>query len=206
MFIKLTPNKCFLASLVAQLVKNLLAVRETPVQLGLPRWHSDKESACWRRSRRRCGFDHWVGKIPWSRKWCVSHPVCGISVTVAQTKWRRAWQPTPLFLPGKFQGWRSLAGYSPWGRKRVRHDWAHMYQSSSWAGEMPCRRDRLPTGVFLSFRGGSDGKESTCNAGDLGSIPGPVFLLGESPWQWSLAGYSPRSGKELDMTEWLSTA
>ena len=184
MFIKLTPNKCFLASLVAQLVKNLLAVRETPVQLGLPRWHSDKESACWRRSHRRCGFDHWVGKIPWSRKW----------------------QPTPLFLPGKFHGWRSLAGYSPWGRKRVRNDWAHMYQSSSWAGEMPWRRDRLPTGVLLSFRGGSDGKESTCNAGDLGSITGPVFLLGESPWQRSLAGYSPQSSKELDMTEWLSTA
>ena len=37
--------------------------------------------------------------------------------------WRRKWQPTPVFLPGKFHGWRSLVGYSPWGR-RVRHDWA----------------------------------------------------------------------------------
>ena len=26
-------------------------------------------------------------------------------------------QPTPVFLPGKFHGWRSLAGYSPWGCK-----------------------------------------------------------------------------------------
>ena len=34
------------------------------------------------------------------------------------------------------------------------------------------RRDRLPTPVFMGFPGGSDGKESTCNAGDLGSIPG----------------------------------
>ena len=47
----------------------------------------------------------------------------------------------------------------------------------------------------MGFPGGSDGKESTCNAGDLGSIPGlgrspggghdtptPVFLPGESPW------------------------
>ena len=33
------------------------------------------------------------------------------------------------------------------------------------------RRDRLPTPVFLGFPGGSDGKESTCNAEDLGSIP-----------------------------------
>ena len=34
------------------------------------------------------------------------------------------------------------------------------------------RRDRLPTPVFGGFPGGSDGKESTCNAGDLGLIPG----------------------------------
>ena len=31
--------------------------------------------------------------------------------------WRREWQPTPVFLPGKFQGQRSLVGYSTWGRK-----------------------------------------------------------------------------------------
>ena len=31
--------------------------------------------------------------------------------------WRRSWQPTPVFLPGEFHGWRSLVGYSPWGRK-----------------------------------------------------------------------------------------
>ena len=31
--------------------------------------------------------------------------------------WRRAWQPTPAFLPGEFHGQRSLAGYSPWGHK-----------------------------------------------------------------------------------------
>ena len=28
--------------------------------------------------------------------------------------WRRKWQPTPVFLPGKFHGQKSLAGYSPW--------------------------------------------------------------------------------------------
>ena len=31
--------------------------------------------------------------------------------------WRRKWQPTPVLLPGKFHGWRSLVGYSPWGHK-----------------------------------------------------------------------------------------
>ena len=31
--------------------------------------------------------------------------------------WRRKWQPTPVFLPGKSQGQRSLGGCSPWGHK-----------------------------------------------------------------------------------------
>ena len=47
----------------------------------------------------------------------------------------------------------------------------------SWVGRILWRRDRLPTPVFLGFPGGSAGKESTCNVGDLGSIPG----LGRSP-------------------------
>ena len=39
------------------------------------------------------------------------------------------------------------------------------------------RSDRLPTSVFLGFPGGTDGKESTCNVGDLGLI----LELGRSP-------------------------
>ena len=63
------------------------------------------------------------------------------------------------------------------------------------------------------FPGGSDGKESACNIGDLGLIPesgrapwgrewlpAPVFWLGECYGQRSLAGYSPWGGKESDMT------
>ena len=65
-------------------------------------WLSGKESTCQCKRLRRHGFDLWVGKIPWRRKW----------------------QPTPVFLPGKFHGHRSLTGYSPYGR-RVRHDEAH---------------------------------------------------------------------------------
>ena len=38
--------------------------------------------------------------------------------------WRRKWQPTPVFLPRKSHGQRSLAGYSPWGYKRVRYNLA----------------------------------------------------------------------------------
>ena len=51
-----------------------------------------KESAC---IAKNPGFDLWFGKIPW----------------------RREWQPTPVFLPGKSHGQRILVGYSPWGHK-----------------------------------------------------------------------------------------
>ena len=36
---------------------------------------------------------------------------------IADLYWRRKWQPTPVFLPGKSHGWRKLVGNSPWGRK-----------------------------------------------------------------------------------------
>ena len=67
--------------------------------------------------------------------------------------------------------------------------------------------------LVYSFPRGLDSKESACNAGDPGSIPGsrtspgegrqpiPVFLPGGFHRQRSLAGYSPWGHKELDMTE-----
>ena len=62
---------------------------------GFPGGASGKEPTCQWRRPKRCRFDPWVRKIPWSRKW----------------------QPTPVFLPGKFHGQRSLTGYNPWGCK-----------------------------------------------------------------------------------------
>ena len=61
---------------------------------------------------KRPEFDPWVRKIPW----------------------RREWQPTPEFLPGEFYGYRSLADYSPWDRKRVWHAWEtkHVALQTSW--------------------------------------------------------------------------
>ena len=50
-------------------------------------------------------------------------------------------------------------------------------QFDSWVGKIPCRRDRLPTPVFLGFPGGSGSKESPCDARVLDSILG----LGRSP-------------------------
>ena len=60
---------------------------------GFPRSSNGKESAC----SGRPGFNPWVGKI----------------------HWRRKWQPTPVFLLGESHVQRSLAGYSPWGRKEL---------------------------------------------------------------------------------------
>ena len=46
----------------------------------------------------------------------------GSTPGLGRFSWKRKWQPTPVFLPGKSHGQRSLAGYSPWGWKRVGHD------------------------------------------------------------------------------------
>ena len=43
---------------------------------------------------------------------------------VGKIPWRMKWQPTPVFLPGKSQGQRSLAGYSPWIHSQTRLDFA----------------------------------------------------------------------------------
>ena len=63
--------------------------------MGFPHGPVGKNSTSQYRRHKRHGFTPRVGKIPRSRKW----------------------QPTPLFLPGKFHGNMNLAGYSPWGLK-----------------------------------------------------------------------------------------
>ena len=44
---------------------------------------------------------------------------CRFDPRVRKIPWRRKWQPTAVFLPGKFHGQRSLVGYSPWGHKEL---------------------------------------------------------------------------------------
>ena len=51
--------------------------------------------------------------------------------------------------------------------------------TKNWVGKIPWRRHRLPTPVFSGFPCGSAGKKSTCNAGDLGLIPGLGRFPGE---------------------------
>ena len=69
--------------------------------LGFPGGSAGKEPA------GQCGFDPWVGKIPWRRKW----------------------QPTPVFLPGEFPWTEELRELQSMGLQRDRHHWAieHRY-------------------------------------------------------------------------------
>jgi len=64
---------------------------------------------------------------------------------ICSNMWRRQWHPTPVPLPGKSHGCRSLVGCSPWGC-RVGHDWA---TSLSLFTLMHWRRKWQPTPVFL---------------------------------------------------------
>ena len=80
---------------------------------------------------------------------------------------------------------------------------------NSWVGMIRWRRDRLLTPVFLGFPCGSAGKESACNVGELGLIPGlgksPGGLLAPVFWPGESQGlYSPWGRKESDTTERLS--
>ena len=81
----------------------------------LPMWSSGKESTSQCRRFRKGGFNPCIKKIPWRKKW----------------------QPTPVFLPEKFHGQRSLAGYIAHG---VTESWA-------WLGDYVC----MNVSILLCF-------------------------------------------------------
>ena len=91
---------------------------------GFPGGASGKEPTCQCRTHKRLGLDPWVGKIPW----------------------RRARQPTLVFLPGESHGQRSLVGYSPYGRKESSR---HTQRSCSRSYPSPLR-DPFPTLFHLA--------------------------------------------------------
>ena len=110
--------------------------------------------------------------------------------------WRRKWQTTPVFLPGKFHGWRSLAGYSPHGHNRTER-LTDTFTSWDFPGgpvaKTLCSQCRIP-GFDPSVRKILWRREWQ---------PTRVFLPRESHGLRSLVGYSPGGFKELDMTERL---
>ena len=85
-------------------------------QWQLPYWNQSICLQC-----RRPGFDPWVGKIPWRRKR----------------------QPTPVFLPGKSHGQRSLVGYCPWGRKES--------DTTEWLHFTSCRKGNRHCSYYLKI-------------------------------------------------------
>ena len=94
-----------------------------PLFGGLPWWLRGKRICL---QSRRPGCDPWIGKFPW----------------------RREWLPTPVFLPGKSHGQRSLEGYSPWGRKesdtteRLTHYWVQLWLFCQWSCWFPASGEK----------------------------------------------------------------
>ena len=81
------------------------------------------------------GFESWVGKILWSRKW----------------------QPVPVFLPGKFHGQRSLDGYSPWAAEsQTQHaQWGQRQDGARGTSQESIAVTQVRKGGGLSHVGGN---------------------------------------------------
>ena len=77
--------------------------------------------------------------------------------------WRRKWQSTPVFLPEGPNGQRSLAGYSPWGRKRIRHNWATKQQFRNSQSASGVTQEILPVVWSSSHPYGSPNSSAPCS-------------------------------------------
>ena len=139
--------------------------------------------------------------------------------------WRK-WQPASVVLPGESYEQNSLDGYLHFPYCLQEDVPLEKWEVSAFAVSLfglvlITSSVHIPFNfhppLFISgFPGGADSKESACNAGDLGSIPGLRRSPGEgngNPFQYSclensmdsnLVCYSPRGGKESDLTEQLT--
>ena len=86
-----------------------------------PSGASSKEFSCQSRRHKIHKFNPWFRKIPW----------------------RRAWQPTPVFLCGEGHGQRTLMDFSPWDWKRVGHNWSDLAWKHALSTYVPCMFNRL---------------------------------------------------------------
>ena len=132
---------------------------------------------------------HYVYQFIGLTWWSSQHRSClrcqrvGSTPGSGKIRWRRKWQPAPVFLSGKSHGQRNLVGYSPWGRKELDRT-EHTHMIYYWH------------------------PQSACNTGDLDSIPGLGRSPGEgngNPLQYSCLGnpmvrvaFSPWGSKESD--------
>ena len=110
-------------------------------------------------------FHAWIGKIPWRRKW----------------------EPTPVFLPGEFHGQRSLVGHSPWGRKRVRHNWAteHIWM------EIKDKAAKLPLKCMWKVKGPTIVKTFRKRR-----------ILDDLYYLISILTIKPQSSRQCDIDQW----
>ena len=93
----------------------------------LPWWLSGKEPACQCRKHR---FNPWVRKVP--------------------CRWK--WQPTPLFLPVKTHGQRSLWSYNPWDHKRIGHNLLTKQQQQKILLVTQLMIDKYPSTMGKSYQ------------------------------------------------------
>ena len=148
----------------------------------------------------------------------------GFSPGVGKIPWRRKWHPTPLFLPGEFQGQRSLAAAvhgvtKSWDMtERLTLHTPPVLLDLDPTFMMPLNHDYLLKALSPDTVAGGitaatyeySEEYNSVHSRHIHSVynrglwqPTPVFLPGESHGQRSPVGYSPRGGKELDTTEWL---
>ena len=131
---------------------------------------------------KRPGFNPWVRKIPWRRKW----------------------QITPVVLPGESHGWRSLVGLQSTGSWRVGHDWVTSVSLSGrlWASPMAQWVKNLPA-VQETQEHGFNPWVRRIPWRKIWQ-PTPIFLL-KIPWTEEHGGLQSMTWKESDRIEWLST-
>ena len=163
----------------------MMQLRFEPHSVRLPTWCSGKESACQGKIHTRFGFDPWVGKIPWRRKW----------------------QRTTAFLPEKFCGQRSLVGYSPKCHKELdmtEHTRTHKHNLTTEPGPL-CRMlfhfNKLCVGSV------TQSCPTLCNPMDY-SLPGSSVdrIFQARMLEWVIISFSRGSFQPKDQTHVFCTA
>ena len=134
-------------------------------KMGLPRCLNGQRLHLQCRRHRRLGFEPWFGKIPWRRKW----------------------HPTPVLLPRKSHGLKSLVGCSPWG------------------GEESDTTERLHSHFSLACVGEGNGNPLQCscleNPMDRGAWWAAVYGVTQSRTRLKRLSSSSSSSKQLKFTK-----
>ena len=133
--------------------------------------------------------------------------ILGVLVTNKTSEWRRQWQPTPVLLPGKFHGQRSLVGCSPWGCKGSTQlrDFTFTFHfhalekemathSQGWGSLVGCRLWVAQSRTWLKWLSGSSSSSSTSGTKRERWLPNTVVTrvkkgkMSSTLWTNSTAG------------------